>query len=118
MMVGSHPSPTAPEADIKTFLSPPTTERTGGYIEEHVFKNFQNFRELKFKMSEPGFWVFSPPSGKGVNTRTNNLRVHTANSDTRTTSVETTALSHNIVFICEDINALRWDPRVLFWEIF
>jgi len=41
-------------------------------------------------MSEPGFWVFSPPSGKGVNTRTDNLRVHTVGSDTRTTSVGTT----------------------------
>jgi hypothetical protein len=69
-------------------------------------------------MSEPGFWVFSPPSGKGVNTRTDNLRVHTAGSDTRTTSVGTTTLSHNIVFICGDINALGWDPRVLFWENF
>jgi hypothetical protein len=97
---------------------PPTTERTGGYIEEPVFENFQNFREPRFKMSEPGFWVFSPPSGKGVNTRTNNLRVHTAGSNTRTTSVGTTALSHNIVFICGDINALGWDPRVLFWENF
>jgi hypothetical protein len=67
-------------------------------------------------MSEPGFWVFSPPSSKGVNTQTDNLRVHTASS--RTTSVGTTALSHNIVFICGDINALGWDPRVLFWENF
>jgi hypothetical protein len=35
MTVESHPSPTAPEADIKTFPSPPppnTTERTGDYI--------------------------------------------------------------------------------------
>jgi hypothetical protein len=87
-------------------------------MEERVFRNFQNFREPRFKMSEPGFWVFSPPSGKGVNTRTDNLRVHTAGSDTRTMSVGTTALSHNIVFICGDINALRWDPRVLFWENF
>jgi hypothetical protein len=51
-------------------------------------------------MSEPGFWVFSLPLGKGVNTRTDNLRVHRAGSDTRTMSVRTTALSHNIVFIC------------------
>jgi hypothetical protein len=65
-------------------------------------------------MLEPGFWVFSPPSGKGINTRTDNLRVHTAGSDTRTTSIRTTALNHNIVFICGDINALRWDRRVLF----
>jgi hypothetical protein len=95
MTVGSHPSPTAPEADIKTFPSPPppppTTERMGGYIEERVFGNFQNFREPRFKMSEPGFWVFSPSLGKGVNTWTNNLRVHTVGSDTRTMLVETTA---------------------------
>jgi len=90
-------------------LPPPTTERTGSYIEERVFGNFQNFQEPRFKMSEPGFLVFSPPSGKGINTRTDNLRVHTAGSDTRTTSVETTALSHNIVFICGDTNALGWD---------
>ncbi len=38
---------------------PPTTERTDGYIEERVFKNFQNFREPRFKMSELRFWVFS-----------------------------------------------------------
>ncbi len=69
-------------------------------------------------MLELGFWVFSPPSGKGVNTRTDNLRVHMAGSDTCTTSVGTTALSHNIVFICGDINALGWDSRVLFWENF
>jgi hypothetical protein len=69
-------------------------------------------------MLEPGFWVFSPLSGKGVNTRTDNLRVHTAGSDTRTMSVGTIALSHNIVFIYGDIYALGWDPRVLFWENF
>jgi hypothetical protein len=39
-------------------------------------------------------------------------------SDTHTMTVGTTALSHNIVFICGDINALGWDPRVLFWENF
>jgi hypothetical protein len=118
MMVESHPSPTAPEADIKTFPSPPTTKRTGGYIEERVFGNFQNFQESRFKMSKLGFWVFSPPSGKGVNTRIDNMRVHTAGSHTRTTSVGITTLSHNIVFICGDINALGWDPQVLFWENF
>ncbi len=63
MTVELHPSPTAPEANIKTFPSPPppppTTERTDGYIEKRVFGNFQNFREPRFKMSKPGFWVFS-----------------------------------------------------------
>jgi hypothetical protein len=39
-----------------------------------------------------------------------------AGSNTLTTSVRTTALSHNIIFICGDINALGWDPQVLFWE--
>jgi hypothetical protein len=38
---------------------PSTTKRTGGYIKERVFRNFQNFQEPRFKMSEPGFWVFS-----------------------------------------------------------
>jgi hypothetical protein len=61
-------------------------------------------------MSEPGFWVFSLPSDKGVNTRTDNLRVHTTGSDTRTTSVVTTALSHNIVFICRGYKCLRVGP--------
>ncbi len=90
----------------KNLPSPPTTERTDGYTKERVF--FQNFREPRFKMLEPGFWVFSPLSRKGVNTRTDNLRVHTAGFDTHTTSIGTTALSHNIVFICGNINALRW----------
>jgi hypothetical protein len=54
------------------------TESTGDYIEERVFENFQNFQEPRFKMSELEFWVFSPLSGKGVNTRTNNLKVHSA----------------------------------------
>ncbi len=97
---------------------PPTTERIDGYTEERVFGYFQNFGEPRFKMSKPGFWVFSPPLGKGVNTRTDSLRVHTTGSDTRTMLVGTTALGHNIVFICGDINALGWDPRMLFWENF
>jgi hypothetical protein len=115
MTVGSHPSPTTAEADIKPSLP---TERIDNYIEERVFENFQNFRESRFKMSEPRFSIFSPSSGKGVNTRTDNLRVHTADFDTRTMSVGITTLSHTIVFICGDINALGWDPRVLFWENF
>ncbi len=102
----------------KNLPLPPTTERTGGNIKEPVFENFQNFQEPRFKMSKPRFWVFSPPSSKGVNTRTNNLWVHTAGSDTRTTSVETIVLSHDIVCICGDINVLGWDPQMLFWENF
>ncbi len=44
MTVGSHPSPTTPEADIKTFPSLPTTKRTGGYIEELSGTKVQNVR--------------------------------------------------------------------------
>jgi hypothetical protein len=50
------------------------------------------------------------PLGKGVNTRTVNLRVHTTGSDTHTTSVGTTALSHNIVFIYGGYKCLRVGP--------
>jgi hypothetical protein len=38
---------------------PRTTKRTEGYIKKHVFENFQNFWEPRFKMSESRFWVFS-----------------------------------------------------------
>jgi hypothetical protein len=61
-------------------------------------------------MSKPGFWVFSLPSGKGVNTHIDNLRVHMASSDTRTTSVRTTALNHNIIFIYGGYKCLKVGP--------
>jgi hypothetical protein len=51
-----------------------------------------------------------PLSDKGVNTRTDNLRVHTAGSDTRTTLVGTIVLNHNIVFICGGYKCLRVGP--------
>jgi hypothetical protein len=81
-------------------LPPPTTKRSGGYIEELSRTKVQNVRT--------GVLGFLLPSGKGVNTRTDNLRVHTAGSDTRTTSVGTIALSHNIVFICGGYKCPRW----------
>ncbi len=90
MTVRSHPSPIAPEADIKAFPSPPTTERTDGYIEERVFRKFPKLSRTKVqnvKIEVLSFFM----SGKGINTRIDNLRVHMAGSDTRTTSVETTA---------------------------
>ncbi len=88
----------APKVDIKTF-PPPLYRKNRWLYEERVFGNFQNFRKPRFKISEPGFWVFSPPSGKGVNTRTDNLRVHTVGSDTHTTSVGTTALSQYCFYL-------------------
>jgi hypothetical protein len=97
---------------------PPTIERTDDYIKERIFGNFQNFQEPRFKMSKLGFWVFSPPLGKKVNTRTNNLKVHTTSSDTHTTLVGTAALSHNIVFIDGDINVFRVGPTSVIFEKF
>jgi len=56
MTVGSHPSPTAPEANIKTFpFPPPTTERTGGYIEERVLEISKTFGNQGSKCHNQGF---------------------------------------------------------------
>jgi len=73
-------------------LPPPTTERTDDYIEEHVFENFPKLSGTKVqnvKIEVLGFLM----SGKGVNTRIDNLRVHMAGFDIRTMSVGTTARS-------------------------
>jgi hypothetical protein len=117
MTIGSHPSPIAPEVDIKTFPSPHYQKNQQLY-RGTCFWKFPKLLRTKVQNVRTGVRDFSPSSGKGVNIRIDNLRVHTIGSDTRTTSVGTTALSHNIVFICGDINALGWDPRVLFWENF
>jgi hypothetical protein len=100
----------------KNLPLPPHYRKSRWLYRGACFRKFPKLSGTKVQNVRTG--VFSPPSGKGVNTRTDNMRVHTAGSDTRTTSVETIALSHNIVFICGDINALGWDPRVLFWENF
>jgi hypothetical protein len=63
MTFGSHPSPTAPEADIKTFLSPPTTERTGGYIEERVFWKFTKLSGTKVQNVRTEVLGFFTPVG-------------------------------------------------------
>ncbi len=78
-----------------------------------VLGNFQKFWEPRFKVAEPVFWgvVFNPRR-----VREYIPGMITGGSDTRTTSVGTTAISHSIVFFCRDINALGWDPRVLFWR--
>ncbi len=99
-------------------LPPPHYRKNRRLYRGACFRKFPKLSRTKVQNVRTGVLGFSPPSGKGVNTRTDNLRVHTAGSDTRTTSVGTTTLSHNIVFICGDINAVGWDPRVLFWEIF
>ncbi len=88
-MVGSHPFPTAPKVDIKTFPSPPpTTKRTDDYIEERVFENFPKLLGTKVQNVRTGVLGFLT-SGKGVNIWNDNLRVHTADSDIRATSIET-----------------------------
>jgi hypothetical protein len=94
MTVGSHPSPTAPEADIKTFPSPPPPnyQKNRQLYRGACFRKFPKLLGTKVQNVRTkvlGFLTL----GKGVNTRTDNLRVHTAGSDTRTTSVETTTRS-------------------------
>ncbi len=94
MMVGSHPSPTAPKADIKTFPSPPPRHyrKNRRLYRGTCFLNFPKLSGTKVQNVRIGVLGFLT-SGKGVNTRTDHLRVHTAGSDTRTTSVRTTARS-------------------------
>jgi hypothetical protein len=95
MMVGSHPSPTAPEADIKTFpspLPPPHYRNNWRLYRGACFRKFPKLLGTKVQNVKTGVLGFLT-SNKGVNTRTDNLKVHTAGSDTRTTSVGTTARS-------------------------
>ncbi len=56
------------------------------------FRKFPKLSRTKVQNVRTGVLGFLT-SGKGVNTRTNNLRVHTAGSDTRTMSVGTIARS-------------------------
>jgi len=87
MTVGSHPSPTAPKANIKTFPSPPYWKNQRLY-KEACFRKFPRLSRTKVQNVRTEVLGFL-----GVNTRTDNLRVHTASSDTRTTSVGTTTRS-------------------------
>jgi len=105
-------------ANIKTFPSPPHYWNNRQLYRGVCFRKFPKLSRTKVQNVRTGVLGFSPLSGKGVNTQTDNLKVHMTGSDTRTTSVGTTTLSHNIVFICRDINALGWYPWVLFWENF
>jgi len=92
MTVGSHPSPTAPKADIKTFPSPPHYWKNRRLYRGACFRKFPKLSGTKVQNVKTGVLGFLT-MGNGVNTRTNNMRVHTAGSDTRTTLVGTTARS-------------------------
>jgi len=90
--VGLHPSPTALEADIKKFPSPPHYRKNRWLYRGACFRKFPKLLGTKVqnvKIKVLGFLTL----GKGVNTHIDNLRVHTAGSDTRTMSVETTVRS-------------------------
>jgi hypothetical protein len=97
MTIKLHPSPTAPEADIKTFPPPPPPPPPHYQKNRRLYRGacFQKFPKIlgtkvqNVRTEVLGFLT----SSKGVNTRTDNLRVHTAGSDTCTTSVGTTARS-------------------------
>jgi len=91
--VGSHPSLTALEANIKTFPSPPPPphyQKNRRLYRGACFRKFLKLSGTKVQNVRTGVLGFLT-SGKGVNTRTNNLRVHTTGSNTRTTSVRTIA---------------------------
>jgi len=93
MTIGSHPSPTAPKADIKTFPSlAPHYRKNQRLYRGTCFRKFPKLSGTKVQNVRTGVLGFLMLS-KGINTRTNNLRVHTTGSDTRTTSVGTTARS-------------------------
>jgi len=96
MTVGLHPSPTAPEANIKTFPSPPTPptnyRKNRWLYRKTCFWKFPKLSGTKVQNVKTGVLGFLT-SGKGINTQTNNLRVHTVGFDTRTTSVGTTTRS-------------------------
>jgi hypothetical protein len=92
MTIRSHLSPITPEADIKIFPPPPPPHyRKNRRLYRGVcFWKFPKILGTKIQNVKTGVLSFLT-SSKGVNTRTDNLRVHTAGSDTRTMSVETTA---------------------------
>ncbi len=92
MTIGSHPSPTAPKADIKTFPSPPNYRKNRQLYKGECFQKFSKLSRIKVQNVRTKVLSFLT-SGKGVNTRTDNLRVHTAGSNTCTTSVGTIARS-------------------------
>ncbi len=95
MTVGSHPFPTTPEADIKTFPSPPPPpnyRKNRQLYRGACFRKFPKLSGTKVQNVRTGVLGFLT-LGKGVNTRTDNLKVHTAGSDTRTMSVGTTTRS-------------------------
>ncbi len=92
MTVGSHPSPTAPEADIKTFPPPPNYRKNRRLYRRACFRKFSKLSGTKVQNVKTGVLSFLT-SGKGVNTWTDNLRVHTAGFDIDTMSVRTTTRS-------------------------
>jgi hypothetical protein len=94
MTVRSHPFPTTPKANKKTFPSPPPPhyQKNRWLYRGACFQKFPKLSGIKVQNVRTevlGFFT----SGKGVNTRTDNMRIHTTGSDIRTTSVGTTARS-------------------------
>jgi hypothetical protein len=74
-------------------LPPPHYQKNRRLYRGACFRKFSKLLGTKVQNVRTGVLGFLTPLGKGVNTRTDNLRVHMADSDTRTTSVETTARS-------------------------
>ncbi len=95
MMIESHPSPTAPLGVLKNFPLPPPPphyQKNRQLYRRTCFRKFPKLSRTKVqnvRIRVLGFLM----SNKGINNRTDNLRVHTAGSDIHTTSVGTTMCS-------------------------
>jgi hypothetical protein len=96
MTVALHPSPTTLEVDIKTFPPPPPPppnyRKNRWLYRGACFRKFPKLSGTRVQNVRTGVLGFLT-LGKGVNTRIDNLRVHTVGSNTRTTSVGTAARS-------------------------
>jgi hypothetical protein len=95
MTVVLHPPPPPQMGEKKTSPPPPPPPRyqkNRRLYRGACFRKFPKLSRTKVQNVKTGVLGFLT-SGKGINTRTDNLKVHTAGSDTRTTSVGTTARS-------------------------
>ncbi len=94
MTVGSHPSPTTPNGVNKNPPPPPPPKlpKNRRLYRGACFRKFPKLSKTKVQNVRTEVLGFLT-SSNGVNTRTDNLKVHMAGSDTRTTSVGTTAHS-------------------------
>ncbi len=91
-------------------LPPPNSRKNQRLYRGAYFRKFSKFSGTKVQNVRTGVLNFLT-SGKGVNTRTDNLRVHTAGSDTCTMSIGTTARSRWLEWRNQGVRR-SWVPLV------